>query len=47
MEIKTLPNTLLKHEWLIKLWFSASTFMAKISTFARPETETIFEPLFA
>jgi hypothetical protein len=25
------------HLWLIKLWFSASTFMVKIATFAKPE----------
>jgi hypothetical protein len=24
--------------WLIKLWFSASTFVVKIATFAKPET---------
>jgi hypothetical protein len=23
--------------WLIKLWFSASTFVVKIATFAKPE----------
>jgi hypothetical protein len=24
--------------WLIKVWFSASTFLVKIATFAKPET---------
>jgi hypothetical protein len=24
--------------WLIKVWFSASTFVGKIATFAKPET---------
>jgi len=24
--------------WLIKHWFSASTFVVKIATFAKPET---------
>jgi hypothetical protein len=24
--------------WLIKVWFSASTFVLKIATFAKPET---------
>jgi hypothetical protein len=24
--------------WLIKVWFSASTFVAKIATFAKPPT---------
>jgi hypothetical protein len=24
--------------WLIKYWFSASTFVVKIATFAKPET---------
>jgi hypothetical protein len=24
--------------WLIKVWFSASTFVVKIATFAKPET---------
>jgi hypothetical protein len=24
--------------WLIKIWFSASTFVVKIATFAKPET---------
>jgi hypothetical protein len=24
--------------WLIKVWFSASTFGVKIATFAKPET---------
>jgi hypothetical protein len=27
-----------KHLWLIKVWFSASTFVVKIATFAKPET---------
>jgi len=27
-----------KHLWLIKHWFSASTFVVKIATFAKPET---------
>jgi hypothetical protein len=27
-----------KHLWLIKHWFSASTFVVKIATFANPET---------
>ena len=26
------------HWWLIKVWFSASTFVVKIATFAKPET---------
>jgi hypothetical protein len=26
------------HLWLIKHWFSASTFVIKIATFAKPET---------
>ena len=26
------------HLWLIKVWFSASTFVLKIVTFAKPET---------
>jgi hypothetical protein len=26
------------HLWLIKVWFSASTFFVKIATFAKPET---------
>jgi hypothetical protein len=26
------------HLWLIKVWFSASTFVVKITTFAKPET---------
>ena len=26
------------HLWLIKGWFSASTFVVKIATFAKPET---------
>jgi hypothetical protein len=26
-----------KHLWLIKHWFSASTFVVKIATFAKPE----------
>jgi len=29
------PQTVL---WLIKHWFSASTFVVKIATFAKPET---------
>jgi hypothetical protein len=24
--------------WLIKVWFSASTFVVKIATFAKPQT---------
>jgi hypothetical protein len=24
--------------WLIKVWFSASTFVVKIATFAKPDT---------
>jgi hypothetical protein len=28
------------HLWLIKVWFSASTFVVKIATFAKPETVT-------
>jgi hypothetical protein len=28
------------HLWLIKHWFSASTFVVKIPTFAKPETVT-------
>ena len=28
----------LTHLWLIKVWFSASTFVVKIATFAKPET---------
>ncbi len=27
-----------KHLWLIKHWFTASTFVVKIATFAKPET---------
>jgi hypothetical protein len=27
-----------QHLWLIKVWFSASTFVVKIATFAKPET---------
>jgi hypothetical protein len=27
--------------WLIKVWFSASTFVVKIATFAKPETVKI------
>jgi len=26
-----------RHLWLIKVWFSASTFVVKIATFAKPE----------
>jgi len=26
------------HLWLIKHWFSASTFVANIATFAKPQT---------
>jgi len=26
------------HLWLIKHWFSASTFVVKIATFAKPQT---------
>jgi hypothetical protein len=26
------------HLWLIKVWFSAQTFVVKIATFAKPET---------
>jgi hypothetical protein len=26
-----------QHLWSIKVWFSASTFVVKISTFAKPE----------
>jgi hypothetical protein len=26
--------------WLIKVWFSASTFVVKIPTFAKPQTVT-------
>jgi hypothetical protein len=26
------------HLWIIKVWFSASTFVVKIATFAKPET---------
>jgi hypothetical protein len=29
-----------QHLWLIKHWFSASTFVVKIATFAKPETVT-------
>jgi hypothetical protein len=25
------------HLWLIKVWFSASTFLVQIATFAKPE----------
>jgi hypothetical protein len=28
------------HLWLIKVWFSASTFVVKIATFAKPKTVT-------
>jgi len=31
----SVPQT---HLWLIKVWFSASTFVVKIATFAKPET---------
>jgi hypothetical protein len=27
------------HLWLIKVWFSASTFVVKIATFAKPQTD--------
>gem|GEM_PF-3846701 len=33
------------HLWLIKVWFSALTFVVKIATFAKPETFDI-TPLF-
>jgi hypothetical protein len=29
------------HLWLIKVWFSASTFVVKIATFAKPENVTL------
>jgi hypothetical protein len=29
-----------KHLWLIEHWFSASTFVVKIATFAKPESVT-------
>jgi hypothetical protein len=32
--------------WLIKVWFSASTFVVKIATFAKPETVIIHFSLF-
>jgi len=32
------------HLWLIKVWFSASTFVVKIATFAKPETVTCNQP---
>jgi hypothetical protein len=28
------------HLWLIKVWFSASTFVVKIATFAKPQNVT-------
>jgi hypothetical protein len=28
------------HLWLIKVWFSASTFVVKIAAFAKPENVT-------
>jgi len=31
-------NTPQTHLWFIKVWFSASTFVVKIATFAKPET---------
>jgi hypothetical protein len=31
------------HLWLIKVWFSASTFVVKIATFAKPETFMPYE----
>jgi hypothetical protein len=31
----SIPQT---HLWLIKVWFSASTFMVKIANFAKPQT---------
>ena len=30
------------HLWLIKVWFSASTFVVKIATFAKPENVNTF-----
>ncbi|AZI34441.1 hypothetical protein EIB73_06505 [Kaistella carnis] len=27
--------------WLIKVWFSASTFVVKIATFAKPENVSL------
>jgi hypothetical protein len=30
--------------WLIKVWFSASTFVVKIATFAKPETVKLSPP---
>ncbi len=32
------------HLWLIKVWFSASTFVVKIATFAKPETVSSNSP---
>jgi hypothetical protein len=32
------------HLWLIKHWFSESTFVVKIATFAKPETVKIIFP---
>jgi hypothetical protein len=31
-----------KHSWLIKVWFSASTFGVKIATFAKPENVSCY-----
>jgi hypothetical protein len=32
------------HLWLIKVLFSASTFVVKIATFAKPENERYVQP---
>ena len=34
------------HLWLIKVWFSASTFVVKIATFAKPEN-VISKPVYS
>ena len=31
--------------WLIKVWFSASTFVVKVATFAKPETVCVLNNL--
>jgi hypothetical protein len=30
------------HLWLIKVWYSASAFVVKIATFAKPETVSAY-----
>jgi hypothetical protein len=34
------------HLWLIKDWFSASSFVVKIATFAKPQNVTFCKPTF-